>query len=123
MEKKVLVIVFLNFETPLAKLLSERWSCPVFIDNDTRLMSLGEQNFGFAREKSNIIYVNLSRGLGIGFISNGHLHSGESGFAGEFGHIHFEENDKLCVCGKKRLFRNSRFWLCFGTSISRFRPN
>lgn len=99
--KKGISYSFLNFETPLAKLLSERWSCPVFLDNDTRLMSLGEQNFGFAREKSNIIYVNLSRGLGIGFISNGHLHSGESGFAGEFGHIHFEENDKLCVCGKK----------------------
>ena len=92
---------FLNFDVPLAKLLSERWGYPVYIDNDTRLMALGEQNFGLAREKLNTIYINLSRGLGIGFISNGHLHSGESGFAGEFGHIHFEDNDKLCVCGKK----------------------
>lgn len=99
--KKGISYSFLNFETPLAKLLSERWGYPVFIDNDTRLMALGEQNFGFAREKLNVIYVNLSRGLGIGFISNGHLHNGESGFAGEFGHIHFEDNEKLCVCGKK----------------------
>ena len=99
--KKGISYSFLNFDAPLAKLLSERWGYPVFIDNDTRLMALGEQNFGFAREKSNVIYVNLSRGLGIGFISNGHLHNGESGFAGEFGHIHFEDNDKLCVCGKK----------------------
>ena len=99
--KKGISYSYLNFEIPLAKLLSERWSYPVFIENDTRLMALGEQNFGFAREKSNVIYVNLSRGLGIGFISNGVLHNGESGFAGEFGHTHFEENDKLCVCGKK----------------------
>ncbi len=99
--KKGISYSFLNFEMPLVKLLSERWGYPVFIENDTRLMALGEQNFGLAREKSNVIYVNLSRGLGIGFISNGTLHNGESGFAGEFGHIHFEDNDKLCVCGKK----------------------
>ncbi len=99
--KKGISYSFLNFDLPLAALLSERWGYPVYIDNDTRLMALGEQNFGFAREKPNVIYVNLSRGLGIGFISDGHLHSGESGFAGEFGHIHFEDNDKLCVCGKK----------------------
>ncbi len=99
--KKGISYSFLNFDLPLATLLSERWGYPVYIDNDTRLMALGEQNFGFARDKSNVIYVNLSRGLGIGFISNGHLHHGESGFAGEFGHIHFEDNDKLCVCGKK----------------------
>jgi predicted NBD/HSP70 family sugar kinase len=99
--KKGISHSFLNFDVPLAKLLSERWDYPVFIDNDTRLMTLGEQNFGFGREKENAIYVNLSRGLGIGFISNGQLHHGESGFAGEFGHIHFEDNDKRCVCGKK----------------------
>jgi predicted NBD/HSP70 family sugar kinase len=92
---------YLQYDTPLTKLLSSRWDLPVFIDNDTRLMALGEKMFGFAREKENVIYVNLSQGLGIGFISNGILHNGESGFAGELGHIHFEDSDKLCVCGKK----------------------
>ena len=99
--KKGISYSYLNFETPLKKILEDAWGYTVFIDNDTRLMTMGEQNFGFAREKQNVVYINLSRGLGIGFISNGILHNGESGFAGEFGHIHFEDNDKLCVCGKK----------------------
>ena len=99
--RKGLSYSFLHFDVPLTKLLSDHWGFPVFIDNDTHLMALGEQRFGFAREKNNVIYVNLSKGIGIGVISNGVLHNGESGFAGEFGHIHFEDNDKWCVCGKK----------------------
>lgn len=92
---------YLNFDTPLTKTLEEAWGHPVFIDNDTRLMTLGEQSFGQARDKDNVIFINLSRGLGIGFISNGVLYNGQSGFAGELGHIHFEDNERLCVCGKK----------------------
>ena len=99
--KKGVSYSYLHYDVPLPKMLSEQWNIPVFIENDTRLMTLGEKMFGFAREKQNVIYVNLSHGLGIGFISNGSLHNGESGFAGELGHIHFEDNDKLCVCGKK----------------------
>lgn len=99
--KKGISYSFLNYDIPLSKLFNDHWNFPVFIDNDTHLMALGEQHFGIANEKHNVIYVNISRGLGIGVISNGILHSGESGFAGEFGHIHFEDNDKLCVCGKK----------------------
>lgn len=99
--KKGISYSYLNFDAPLAHILQNKWKYPVFIDNDTRLMTLGEQNFGLAKERQNVIYVNLSRGTAIGIISNGNLHSGESGFAGEFGHIYFEANEKLCVCGKK----------------------
>ena len=92
---------YLNYEKPLVTLLSEQWNFPVFIDNDTHLMALGEQSFGLAKEEANVLYLNLSRGLGLGFISNGIIHNGKSGFSGEFGHIHFENNEKKCVCGKK----------------------
>lgn len=92
---------FLQGPTPIAKVLQDQWGFPVFVDNDTRLMTCGEQNFGLAQEKQHVVYLNISQGLGIGLISNGQLHAGESGFAGEFGHIHFEDNDRLCVCGKK----------------------
>lgn len=99
--KKGISHSFLQGPTPIAKVLQDHWGFPVFVDNDTRLMTLGEQNFGLAQEKRHVIYLNISQGLGIGLISNGQLHDGESGFAGEFGHIHFEDNDRLCVCGKK----------------------
>lgn len=34
-------------------------------------------------------------------ISNGKLHNGHTGFAGEFGHIFAADNKRLCICGKK----------------------
>ncbi len=92
---------FLNFDEPLTQLLEKQWEYPVFIDNDTHFMTLGEQTFGLAKAKQNVLYVNLSKGLAIGLISNGQIHKGKSGFAGEFGHITFSDNDKLCICGKK----------------------
>ncbi|MFX8082907.1 ROK family protein, partial [Acinetobacter baumannii] len=42
-----------------------------------------------------------SRGIAAGIISNGQLYTGNSGFAGEFGHIHIADNNKQCICGKK----------------------
>lgn len=92
---------FLNFDDPLTHMLEKQWEYPVFIDNDTHFMTLGEQTFGLARAKQNVLYVNLSKGLAIGLISNGQIHKGKSGFSGEFGHITFIDNDKLCICGKK----------------------
>jgi predicted NBD/HSP70 family sugar kinase len=92
---------YLNLDEPLQQMLSEKWHLPVYIDNDTHLMALGEMNFGYARDKSDAIIVNLSQGIGVTIISNGAIHDGKSGFAGEFGHIHIANNNRLCVCGKK----------------------
>ncbi|NJN33392.1 MAG: ROK family protein [Saprospiraceae bacterium] len=70
---------FLHYEKPLVELLVQHWQFPIFIDNDTHLMTLGEQSFGLAQLKPHAIYVNLSRGLGVGLISNGLIHSGNRG--------------------------------------------
>lgn len=92
---------YLQRYSPLTVSLENEWGIPVFIENDTRLMALGERRFGMAKGKSDVIFVNLSQGLGISIISNGLIHGGHSGFAGEFGHIHALENERICVCGKK----------------------
>jgi predicted NBD/HSP70 family sugar kinase len=34
-------------------------------------------------------------------VSDGKLYYGKNGFAGEFGHIPFFDNEKICFCGKK----------------------
>jgi predicted NBD/HSP70 family sugar kinase len=91
---------YLNFQEPLVTLLQRSWNLPVFIDNDTHLMTLGEQTFGLAQGVENALFINLSRGLGVGLISGGNIHIGGSGFAGEFGHIPFSENNRQCICGK-----------------------
>ena len=91
-----------NFsESPLAEILSQKISLPVCIDNDTRAMTYGEYLKGSVAGEKNIIFVNISWGLGIGIIIDGKIYTGKSGFSGEFGHTHVFDNEIICHCGKK----------------------
>lgn len=91
-----------NFEErPLADVLSEKLGYMVTIDNDTRAMTYGEYMQGCVKGEKNIIFVNVSWGLGIGIIIDGKVYTGKSGFSGEFGHINVYDNEILCHCGKK----------------------
>lgn len=91
-----------NFsENPLAEILTEQIGHQVCIDNDTRAMTYGEYMQGCVNGEKNIIFVNISWGLGIGIIIDGKVYSGKSGFSGEFGHISAFDNEILCHCGKK----------------------
>lgn len=91
-----------NFsECPLAEVLTEKIGYQVCIDNDTRAMTYGEYLQGCVKGEKNIIFVNVSWGLGIGIIIDGKIYTGKSGFSGEFGHINVFDNEILCHCGKK----------------------
>lgn len=91
-----------NFEErPLADVLSERLGYTVTIDNDTRAMTYGEYMQGCVKGEKDIIFVNVSWGLGIGIIIDGKIYKGKSGFSGEFGHISTFDNEIICHCGKK----------------------
>ena len=91
-----------NFEErPLADVLSERMNYPVSIDNDSRSMTYGEMTQGVVKGEKDVIFINLSWGLGCGLIFNGELYKGKSGFSGEFGHFSVFDNEKICNCGKK----------------------
>lgn len=91
-----------NFEErPLADVLSERMNYPVSIDNDSRAMTYGEMTQGVVKGEKDVIFINLSWGLGCGLIFNGELYKGKSGFSGEFGHFSVFDNEKICNCGKK----------------------
>ena len=91
-----------NFEErPLTEILTERIGYKVTIDNDTRAMAFGEYLQGCINKEKDIIFVNISWGLGIGLILNGKLYYGKSGFSGEFGHVTAYDSEILCHCGKK----------------------
>ncbi len=91
-----------NFsEQPLTVLLSERIGYPVYIDNDTRAFAYGEYIKGVVDGERDVLFVNVSWGLGLGIIQDGRLYKGKSGFAGELGHTHMFNNGILCHCGKK----------------------
>lgn len=93
---------YFNFdERPLSEILGERLGYPVTIDNDTRAMTYGEMVKGIVKDEKNIIFLNLSWGLGSGLIINGDIYTGKSGFSGEIGHFPVFDNEILCRCGKK----------------------
>ncbi len=88
-------------EIPLAETLTERLNYKVGIDNDTRAMAYGEYMKGVVEGEQNVIFVNISWGIGIGIIIDGKPYYGKSGFSGEFGHFPIFDNEILCHCGKK----------------------
>jgi len=73
---------------------------PVLIDNDSSLIALAELRLGEARNRQNVMVINISWGVGLGMILNGELFRGYNGFAGEFSHIPLFTNNKMCSCGK-----------------------
>lgn len=88
-------------EEPISEILTEKLHFPVSIDNDTRAMAYGEFMKGVVENEKNVIFVNLSWGLGIGIIIDGKPYYGKSGFSGEFGHFPIYDNEIICHCGKK----------------------
>ncbi|WP_262712412.1 ROK family protein [Arachidicoccus ginsenosidivorans] len=73
---------------------------PAFIENDSTAIGLAEYHFGKAQKKKNVMVINLSWGIGLGMLIDGHIFRGANGFAGEFSHIPVFKNGKLCSCGK-----------------------
>lgn len=91
---------FTCLEAPLATALSERLGLPACIDNDTRCMTYGEYLKGCCKGYQNVVFVNISWGIGIGIIIDGKLYLGKSGYSGEIGHMHIYNNGIICHCGK-----------------------
>ena len=81
--------------------LSASWVIKVTIDNDTRAMTYGEYMCKGVKGEKDIIFVNVSWGVGIGIIIDGKVSTGKSGFSGEFGHVNAYDNEIICHCGKK----------------------
>ena len=87
-------------DRPINKILSEDLDIPVVIENDSRAMTYGEYLSGVVKKEKNVLFVNVSWGLGMGMILDGRLYFGTSGYSGEFGHFPLLNNDQICRCGK-----------------------
>lgn len=88
-------------ETPISEIFSHKLGFPAVIDNDTRAMTYGEYLKGCANGEKNLLFVNISWGLGLGIVINGSVYEGEYGYAGEIGHVAAFDNEIMCHCGKK----------------------
>jgi len=92
---------FTSSEQSLRELFEERTGIRVLLENDTRSRCYAEYTCGRSKDESNVLYLHMGRGVAIGIVVDGKLYYGKSGFAGEFGHIPFFNNEIICSCGKK----------------------
>ena len=92
---------FTSWEEPLRDIISSRIGIRVMLENDTRARCFAEYTTGKSQKESNVIYLHMGRGVAIGIVIDGKLYYGKNGFAGEFGHIPFFDNEIICACGKK----------------------
>lgn len=99
-EKGYSLTYFVSEDLPLKDFLRQELGVPVTIENDSRAMTYGEYITSGKDEEQNMLFINLSWGLGMGMILNGKLYYGKSGFSGEVGHFPLLDNDKICRCGK-----------------------
>ena len=86
---------------PLAAMLRDRLGMAVALANNAHAMALGEQTFGAAHGMRDFAVISMGHGLGSCFFSNGIVHLGNDGFAGEVGHTCFIPNGRQCGCGKR----------------------
>jgi len=84
-----------------AQELQERIRLPVVLDNDANLAALGEITYGSADGVRNLIYVKASTGIGTGLVFDGRLYRGETGTAGELGHVQIQPDGAICRCGNR----------------------
>jgi glucokinase-like ROK family protein len=85
---------------PIRERFAARYGAPVWVDNDVNVLALGEWRSGIAQGHDNVVVVKIGTGIGAGIISDGRLHRGAQGSAGDVGHIQVVEDAAvICRCG------------------------
>jgi len=79
----------------LKALLEKQYKVPVHIDHDINAFLAEEYKTPALAKYQNVLAVMVGTGLGGAAIVNGKLYYGESGFAGEFGHMVIDEHSRL----------------------------
>ena len=72
---------------PIGPELQEALGVPVVVGNDATAGTFAEWQLGAGRDADNFAMVTLGTGIGTGFVVDGRLLRGASGFAGESGHM------------------------------------
>lgn len=91
-----------NIDWPIGHLkarVEQATGLPVVVDNVANACALSEVWFGYSDAAHDLVAVNVSEGIGTGIFANGQLMRGESGVAGEFGHVQLDPNGLPCGCG------------------------
>ena len=86
---------------PLRTHLVQALHLPVVVLNDVRAAAYAEWCCGAGRGEQDLVALFLGTGVGGAVLSKGRWLSGDTGCAGELGHLCIQMNGRLCGCGNK----------------------
>jgi glucokinase len=86
---------------PLAEKIAAKYGVPVKVDNDANAAALAETRWGAARGFRYVFYATIGTGIGTGIVLDGRIYHGNTGSAGEGGHVSIDYRGPLCPCGKR----------------------
>jgi len=84
-----------------ARDLEARIGVPCRMFQESHALCLGESIFGAAVGLTDFAMLDVSTGLGLGVMSGGRLLKGNSGLAGELGHLRIDPAGVRCGCGNR----------------------
>lgn len=85
-------------EAPLRDRFADAFGVPVLLENDANAAAFGDFR-ALGRPDATLVGVKVGTGIGAGVVLAGRLHRGETGAAGEIGHMRIEGSDRRCSCG------------------------
>ncbi len=88
-----------NFDAAAA--LRDRIGCDVAINNDANLAGYAEWVAGAGRGTTDFVFITASTGVGGALILDGDLYAGNSGTAGEIGHMPLSPDQPACGEGHR----------------------
>ncbi|MDO5049953.1 MAG: ROK family transcriptional regulator [Actinomycetaceae bacterium] len=83
------------------KIFQDAFGVDVYVQNTARLRGLAEYKWGAGQNYDDVYYIELSEGVTSAHITDGIIHSGFHGGAGELGHTVFDWNGPQCECGNR----------------------
>lgn len=86
-------------DVTLGSILTNEFSLPVHVANDADSAVLAERHF--AEGPSDLIVVQIERGVGAGMLISDNIVRGSGFTAGEIGHVVIQTQGPICSCGKQ----------------------
>lgn len=83
----------------LKKTIQKEFGINTDIENDANAAAVGELIYGSGKKLKSFVMVTLGTGVGGGIIFNKRVYRGDTGAAGEVGHITIDYNGDPCNCG------------------------
>ncbi len=79
--------------------ISEKLGVECLVIQESHALCLAEKQFGAAKGLDDFAMLDAGAGLGLGVMSGGKLLTGNTGLAGEIGHITVDIDGRKCGCG------------------------